>query len=86
MLGPLGEGGAGAASEPEARVAGPQLTARELEVLVALSRGRDAGQIAREMSVSPGTAKAHRMRLFRKLGVHDEAAAVAVGFRLGLLR
>jgi DNA-binding NarL/FixJ family response regulator len=35
--------------------------------------------------LSEDTIKTHARRLFRKLGVHDRAKAVAHGFRQGLV-
>lgn len=61
------------------------LTKRELEVLGGMSRGRSNAEIGRELFLSEDTIKTHARRLFRKLGAHDRAQAVAVGFRLGLL-
>lgn len=61
------------------------LTKRELEVLGGMSRGRSNSEIGRELFLSEDTIKTHARRLFRKLGAHDRAQAVALGFRLGLL-
>lgn len=61
------------------------LTKRELEVLNGMSRGRSNAEIGRELFLSEDTIKTHARRLFRKLGAHDRAQAVAVGFRMGLL-
>jgi len=68
------------------RSAVPQLTARELQVLVAMSRGRSNAEIGRELYLSEDTVKTHARRLFRKLGAADRAHAVAIGFRAGLVR
>jgi DNA-binding NarL/FixJ family response regulator len=62
------------------------LTARELQVLVAMSRGRSNAEIGRELYLSEDTVKTHARRVFRKLGAVDRAHAVALGFRAGLLR
>ncbi len=64
---------------------GPPLSARELEVLEGMSRGKSNGQIGRELYLSEDTVKTHARRLFRKLGAADRAQAVALGFRGGLL-
>lgn len=61
------------------------LTKRELEVLAGMSRGRSNAEIGKELFLSEDTIKTHARRLFRKLGAHDRAQAVAVGFRMGLL-
>ncbi|WP_307789215.1 helix-turn-helix transcriptional regulator [Glycomyces salinus] len=62
-----------------------RLTAREIQVLRAMSEGKSNAQIATELFLSVDTVKTHSKRLFRKLGVHDRAHAVAVGFRARLI-
>jgi DNA-binding NarL/FixJ family response regulator len=51
-----------------------------------MAEGRSNAEIGRELYVSEDTVKTHARRLFRKLGAADRAQAVAVGFRLGLVR
>ena len=68
-----------------ARAAGPVLSDRELEVLIAMSYGISAGRIAQRLALQVSTVKSHTRGLFGKLGVHTRADAVAAGFRLGLL-
>ena len=63
----------------------PGLTARELEVLNALSRGHTYAEIAAMLGVSLGTVTSHIKNSYRKLTVHSGAAAVARAFELGLL-
>ncbi len=66
-------------------VAAAGLTARELQVLLGMSRGQSNGTIGRELFLSEDTVKTHARRLFRKLKVGDRAEAVAAGFRRGIL-
>lgn len=54
----------------------PQLTARELEVLRGLARGRTYAEIAADLGISPHTTASHVKNLYRKLQVHSAAAAV----------
>ena len=61
------------------------LTERELQVLRGMSQGKSNAGIGRELYLSEDTIKTHARRLFRKLGVHDRAQAVALGFRRGLV-
>jgi DNA-binding CsgD family transcriptional regulator len=61
------------------------LSPRELQVLRAMGRGCSNAEISRELFLAEDTVKVHVRRLFRKLGVRDRAAAVARGFRAGLL-
>lgn len=63
----------------------PALSAREQEMLHFLTDGRSAPQIAMLLHLSVPTIKTHLTRLYAKLGVSDRAAAVAVGFRRGLI-
>ncbi len=61
------------------------LTERELQVLHGMAQGRSNAEIGRTLYLSEDTIKTHARRLFRKLGVHDRAKAVAHGFRAGLV-
>ena len=65
---------------------GPQLTARELEVLSLTADGHSSVEIGRRLHLSPATVKTHLQRIYAKLEVGDRAAAVAEGMRRGLLR
>lgn len=69
-----------------ARVEPVRLTDRELEVLVRIGSGLTNAQIGRQIYLSEETVKTHVRRLLRKLGARDRAHAVALGFRLGVLR
>jgi DNA-binding NarL/FixJ family response regulator len=42
-------------------------------------------EIAKQLFVSEDTVKTHARRLFRKLGAHDRAHAVALGMRYELV-
>jgi DNA-binding NarL/FixJ family response regulator len=67
------------------RPAGESLTAREVEVLRAVARGRTNAQIGRELSIGEATVKTHLLRAFAKLGVDDRTHAVTVAMQRGLL-
>jgi DNA-binding NarL/FixJ family response regulator len=60
------------------------LTAREIEVLALIGRGRTNGEIAAELFVSEGTVKTHVNHVFTKLGLRDRAAAVVFAYDHGL--
>jgi DNA-binding NarL/FixJ family response regulator len=62
------------------------LTAREIEVLSALSRGYTYAEIADRLGISIGTVTSHIKNSYRKLTVHSGAAAVTRAAELGLLR
>ena len=61
------------------------LTAREIEVLNALSRGYTYAQIGAKLGVSLGTVTSHIKNSYRKLSVHSAVAAVTRATELGLL-
>ena len=61
------------------------LTARELEVLVHLARGRTNGEVAAALYISPKTASVHVSRILAKLGVTSRAKAAAIAYEEGLL-
>jgi DNA-binding NarL/FixJ family response regulator len=53
------------------------LTNRERQVLAFLSRGADNRRIARELLISPDTARTHIQNVLTKLGVHSRVEAAA---------
>jgi DNA-binding NarL/FixJ family response regulator len=53
-----------------------ELTARELEVLGLIGRGKTNAEIAGELFVSAGTVKTHVHHIFAKLDLRNRAAAV----------
>jgi DNA-binding CsgD family transcriptional regulator len=63
----------------------PALTARELAVLALLVEGASNKIIARQLDISPSTAKFHVASLLRKLSAHNRLDAVATGVRRGLV-
>jgi HD-GYP domain-containing protein (c-di-GMP phosphodiesterase class II) len=61
------------------------LTAREIEVLRLLARGRSNKEIARELTVAPKTVDAHVQHVYAKLGVSTRPAATMFAMRFGLV-
>jgi len=61
------------------------LSAREVEVLVRVARGRTNAEIGRELFISEATVKTHLMRASSKLGVSGRTAAVTTAIERGLL-
>lgn len=61
------------------------LTERELDVLRLVAEGGSGPAIAKHLYLSPETVKSHLRSIYRKLGVSDRAAAVAVAMRRGII-
>ena len=57
------------------RGSGPELSAREQEVLALVGEGLPNKLIARKLDISEKTVKAHLTRIFRELGVDDRTQA-----------
>jgi two-component system, NarL family, nitrate/nitrite response regulator NarL len=64
---------------------GPTLTEREREILIRLADGLSVPRIADELRLSPGTVRTHLQKMYGKLGVSNQAGAVAAGMRLKIL-
>jgi DNA-binding NarL/FixJ family response regulator len=62
----------------------PALSAREIEVLRLVGRGRSNAEIGRELFIGEATVKTHLLRAFGKLGVSDRTAAVTTAMELGV--
>lgn len=76
------------ASRLMGRVRAPEssaLSPRELEVLALVADGATNRAVGARLHLSEATVKTHLLSIYAKLGVGDRAAAVAEGFRRGLL-
>jgi len=60
-----------------------RLTDREREVLVLVAAGLSNDEIARELTLSPATAKTHVSRIMTKTGTHDRAQLVVLAYESG---
>jgi two-component system, NarL family, nitrate/nitrite response regulator NarL len=62
-----------------------ELSEREAEVLQLLADGNSAKQIATKLFITTATVRTHLARTYDKLGTSSSSAAVAEGFRRGLI-
>lgn len=63
----------------------PELTHREREVVRLMADGHSNRSIAASLYLSEATVKTHLVRVYRKLGVDNRAAAVSEAVRRGLI-
>jgi DNA-binding NarL/FixJ family response regulator len=61
------------------------LTAREVEVLRLLAKGKRNKEIAGDLGISDETIQGHVKNILAKLSVHDRTEAVAVAIRRGIV-
>lgn len=64
---------------PERR-ASHQLTQRERQILALVAEGMSGKQVARNLGISPKTVEQHKTRIYAKLGVRNQTAAVRAAF------
>src|SRR5690606_24026252 len=62
------------------------LTQREREVLALVGQGMSNEEIARELTLSPATARTHVSRAMVTLGARDRAQLVVLAYQTGLVR
>ena len=63
-----------------------ELSAREAEILTAVSQGLGNKEIARALFISEETVKTHVSRILAKLGLRDRVQAVVLAYESGLVR
>jgi DNA-binding CsgD family transcriptional regulator len=62
-----------------------RLSGRELQTLQLVANGRSNAEIGTLMEISSETVKSHLRSIFTKTGADNRAAAVAFGFRTGII-
>lgn len=65
---------------------GKDLTDRQLEVLVLLTRGMTNQEIARQLKITPYTARHHVSEILAKLHATNRAEAAAIAIKKGLIK
>lgn len=68
---------------PDPMISVSPLTGREREIVVLLSNGYAALNIAAKLNLSHATVRNHIQNILRKLEVHSQVEAIAVAFRRG---
>ena len=68
------------------RKAAPELTPRELEVLLHIVEGQSNKEIASALALSENTVKNHVKMILEKLGVADRTQAATTALQRGLAR
>jgi len=74
------------AKEPHNAAGVKELTEREREVLTLVGNGLSNNEIAKQLFVSPATAKTHVSRAMIKLRARDRAQLVVIAYESGLVR
>jgi len=62
------------------------LTPRERQVLQFVAVGKTTKEVAGQLGISVKTAEAHRMRIMKKLEIHNTAGVVRYAIRQGLIQ
>ena len=62
------------------------LTAREIEVLQAITDGLSNAEVADQLQLSLETVKSHSKAILLKLGARDRTQAVVLGLQAGLVQ
>ena len=67
------------------RMGKPTLTQREIDVLQLLAQGRSNKDVARQLTITEGTAKTHVKAILTKLDAMSRTEAVAIAHKRGLI-
>jgi len=67
------------------RMAGSDLTGRELEVLEEIVRGKSNKEIANVLRITESTVKSHINNILSKLGVSDRTQAATTALQRGII-
>src|SRR5262249_41648224 len=67
------------------RIPNSELTAREMEILTLIVKGRSNKEIGAELQIAEGTVKNHVLKILDKLGVTDRTQAATAAISRGIL-
>jgi two-component system NarL family response regulator len=67
------------------RMAGPGLTAREMDVLKLIVTGKSNKDIGKDLNISEATVKTHINSILSKLGVNDRTQAATSALQRGII-
>lgn len=62
-----------------------RLTAREREILKLVAEGHTSGKISEMLHISLKTVQGHRLKIMKKLGVHNRSELIRYAMRKGLV-
>lgn len=71
--------------EQQADLLRAKLSAREIEILEQLARGRNNEGIAEIFVLSPNTVRTHIQNIIKKMGVHSKLEATTLALQLGII-
>jgi two-component system, NarL family, response regulator LiaR len=71
--------------QPKTKQPHEQLTAREMEVLLLMAKGKSNQEIADELYIALKTTKVHVSNILSKLEVQDRTQAVIYAFKHSLV-
>jgi DNA-binding NarL/FixJ family response regulator len=71
--------------EQQAELLRSKLSAREIEILEQLARGRNNEGIAEIFVLSPNTVRTHIQNIIKKMGVHSKLEATTLALQLGII-
>ncbi|OOE88523.1 UvrY/SirA/GacA family response regulator transcription factor [Salinivibrio sharmensis] len=62
-----------------------ELSERELQIMLMITKGQKVTDISEQLSLSPKTVNSYRYRLFSKLGINGDAELTHLAIRHGML-
>lgn len=71
--------------EQQAELLREKLSAREIQILEQLSRGRSNDDISETFVLSPNTVRTHIHNVLKKMGVHSKLQATTLALQLGII-